>query len=239
MTTRAAEISPLVYARTAGILFLILLVCGPFSMTYLPSVLVVPGDATATASNIVASEPLFRLGLISDSIVFLSEIVLTVVLYVLLKPVSKTLSMVAASARLAMTVVQGVNLLGNLTVLLLLSGDAYLEAFGPDQLHALVLLVLNAHADGVHIWVAFFSLHCLVLGWLVYNSGYFPRVLGTFLMFAALGYMVNSFGSFLFPDHQAVFGVVVAVTAVVGEFPFFFWLLIKGVDVQKWDELAP
>ena len=87
--------------------------------------------------------------------------------------------------------------------------------------------------------MAFFSLHCLVLGWLVYNSGYFPRVLGTFLMFAALGYMVNSFGSFLFPDHQAVFGVVVAVTAVVGEFPFFFWLLIKGVDVQKWDELAP
>lgn len=126
-------------ARIAGVLILMIAVFAPFSMLYVPSTLMVPGDAAATANNIMASEGLFRLGIASDSVVFLIEIVMTILLYVLLKPVSKTLSLVAAFSRLAMTVIQGINLLNHFLVLLLLSGATYLTVFAPDQLHALVL----------------------------------------------------------------------------------------------------
>ena len=151
-------------ARIAGFLILVITVFAPFSMMYVPSTLVVPGDAATTANNILASEGLFRAGIASDSIVFLIEIVVTVLLYVLLKPVSKTLSLVAAFARLAMTVVQGINLLNHFFVLLLLSGAGYLTVFASDQLHALVLLFLNAHEYVALIWGLFFGLHLLVLG---------------------------------------------------------------------------
>src|SRR5215216_7535751 len=121
-TNRTAGTSPLVYARVAGFLLLFVAIIAPFSQLYLPSTLVVPGDATATANNIGASGWLFHLGIVSDSLVVLIEIVLCVLLYVLLRPVSRTLSMVAAFARLAMTVVMGVNLLPYFIALLLLSG---------------------------------------------------------------------------------------------------------------------
>ena len=100
-------------ARIAGILTLLIVVFAPFSMIYVPSTLMVPGDAAVTADNIMASEGLFRLGMASDSIVLLIEIMLTVLLYVLVKPVNKTLSLTAAFSRLAMTVIQGINLLNH------------------------------------------------------------------------------------------------------------------------------
>jgi len=100
-------------AKTSAVLILIMAVIAPFSMIYLPATLIVPGDATTTANHITASERLFRLGIVSDAIVFLIEIGLCALLYVLLKPVNKTLSLVAAFARLAMTVMQGINLLNH------------------------------------------------------------------------------------------------------------------------------
>jgi hypothetical protein len=118
----------------------------------------VPGDATATADNIRASESLFLSGIVGQSVVFLTEIVLTVLLYVLLRPVSRTLSLVAAFARLALAIIQGINLLPLFIALLLSSGAGYLTVFEPDQLDALVLLFLNAHGYGVFIWQLFFWL---------------------------------------------------------------------------------
>jgi len=238
MTTRTAETSPLVYARVAGVLILIILVVGPFSLIYVPSTLIVPGDATATADNIRASEWLFRLGIVSQSVVFLTEIVLTVLLYVLLRPVSRTLSLVAAFARLAMAVIQGINLLPYFVALLLLSGAGYLTAFEPDQLDALALLFLDAHQYGDYIWQVFFGLHLFVLGYLIFKSGYFPRILGVLVIVGSLGYLTDSFGNFLYPNYDEIFGWVVGVTAVIGELPFFLWLLIKGVNVQRYNERA-
>ncbi len=238
MTTRTAETSPLVYARIAGILAILLVVLGPFSLIYVPSTLIVPGDATATADNIRASESLFRTAIISDLVIFFDEIVLTVLLYVLLRPVSRTLSLVAAFARLSMAVIQGINQLPSLIVLLLLSGAGYFAAFEPSQLDALVLLFLNAREYGVYIWQSVFVLHLVVLGYLVFKSGYFPRILGVLLVLGALGYLIDSFGNILFPNYEGIFGLVVAVTSIIGELPFFLWLLIKGVNVQKWHDRA-
>jgi hypothetical protein len=235
MTTRTAETSPLVYARITGFLVILLVFLGPFSQLYVPSTLIVPGDATATADNIRASGWVLRLGIVSDSLIFLIEIV---VLYVLLRPVSRALSLVAAFARLAMAIVQGINLLPYFTVLLLLSGAGYLTVFGPAQLDALALLSLNAHQYVVYIWEIFFGLHLLVLGYLLFKSGYFPWILGVLLILPALGYLIHGYGSILYPNYEEIFDVVVGVGAVIGELPFFLWLLIKGVNVQRYNEQA-
>ena len=238
MTDLNVETSPQTYARTAGIFFLIILASSILSMMVVPSTIIVPGDAAATASNIKASESLFRMGIVGDAILFLSEIVLTVMLYVLFRPVSKTLSLVAAFARLAMTVMQGTNLLYNFAALLLLSGADYLTVFNPDQLHALVLLLFNANTYGTIIWGTFFGLHCFVLGWLIFKSGYFPKILGILMVFASLGYLTDSFGNFLSHGYADRFGWIAWITAFVGEFPFFMWLLFKGVNAEKWEKRA-
>src|ERR687891_34848 len=170
---RTAGTSPLVYARVAGFLLLFVAIIAPFSQLYVPSTLIEPGDATATANNIGASGWLFHLGIVSDSLVFLIEIVLCVLLYVLFRPVSRTLSLVAAFARLAMSVVMGINLLPYFIALLLLSGAGYLSVFEPAQSNALALVFLNAHGLGVFIWQLFFGFHLAVLGYLIYKSGNF------------------------------------------------------------------
>ena len=223
-------------ARIAGFLILVITVFAPFSMMYVPSTLVVPGDAATTANNILASEGLFRAGIISDSSVFLIEIVVTVLLYVLLKPVSKTLSLVAAFARLAMTVVQGINLLNHFFVLLLLSGAGYLTVFASDQLHALVLLFLNAHEYVALIWGLFFGLHLLVLGYLVYKSGYLPRIVGGLLAVASACYLTQDFGNILLPQYKAIFATIGLISIVEIALPL--WLLIKGVNVGQWEKRA-
>ncbi|MFB0533833.1 MAG: DUF4386 domain-containing protein [Anaerolineae bacterium] len=218
-------------ARIAGLLILIITVFAPFSMMYVPSNLIVPGDAATTANNIMAFEGLFRAGIASDSVVFLIEIVIVVVLYVLLKPVSKTLSLVAAFSRLAMTVIQGINLLNHFTALLLLSGADYLTVFEPDQLYALVLLFLNAHEYVVLIWGLFFGLHLLVLGYLVYKSGYIPRIVGVLLVFASLCYLIQTFGNILLPKYEEIFATIGFLSIIELAFPL--WLLIKGVKDQQ------
>jgi len=236
MASRIADISSLSLTRTAGVLFIILVICGPFSMMYVPETIIEPEDATATANNIIASETLLRLGILSDAIIFLSEIIMIVVLYMLFKPISKTLSLISAFSRLAMTVVQGFNLFNYFIPLLLLSGVGYLNVFEPGQLHALALLFLNAHGNVAYIWEAFFSLHCLVLGYLIFKSGYFPKLLGILMVFASFGYMLDSFGNFLFPLHKDFYTSIVGFAGFFGEAPFYFWLIFKGVNIEQWNK---
>jgi len=227
-----------VNARLAGLFYLIVAIAYPFSFFYMRSRLIVPGDATATATNILASEGLFRMGMASDAIVFLSEIVLGALLYRLLKPVSKTGSLITVFARVAMAVLQSINLLNYFVVLLLLSGASYLTVFERDQLHALALVFLTAYEDVALIWGAFFGLQFIGLGYLVYKSGYFPRVLGVLLVGSAVGYLTDSFGNVLAPQYDAIYAQMVGVLAVTGEFLFTLWLLIRGVNVEKWEERA-
>ena len=235
---RTAGTSPLVYARVARILLLFVAIIAPFSQLYVPSTLIVPRDDTATADNIVASGWVFHLGIVSDTLIFLAEIVLSVLLYVLLRPVSRTLALVAAFARLAMTVVMGINLLPYFIALLLLSGAGYLTVFEPAQSDALALVFLNAHQDAVYIWQLFFGFHLAVLGYLIFKSGYFPRILGVVMVFAALGYLIDAYGNILYPNYAETFGLVAGVGALIGELPFFLWLAIKGVNVQRYNERA-
>jgi hypothetical protein len=137
-----------------------------------------------------------------------------------------------------MTVVMGINLLPYFIALLLLSGAGYLTVFEPAQSDALALVFLNAHGYGIFTWQMFFGFHLFVLGYLIYESGYFPRILGVVMVFAALGYLIDAYGNVLYPEYAATFGLVAGIGALIGELPFFLWLVIKGINVQKWHERA-
>lgn len=226
-------------ARTAGIFYLIIFFANIFVFFFISGALSVPGDAAATAANIMASESLYRAGIASYLIVFLSEIVTTILLYVLLKPVSRPLAMMFMVTRLMQAAVHSVNLLNYVFPLLLLNGGAYLAAFSPDQLNAASLLFLDAHYYGVLISEAFFSVSLFLLGYLVYKSELFPGILGILLAIAGGFYALDSFGIFLMPQHEALIANVMILPVIISELSFTLWLLIKGVRTPKdADEVA-
>jgi hypothetical protein len=155
MTTKEEMNSFQKNAKIAGVLYLLIAVLAGFVHFYVPDKLFESGDAGTTASNIMASQGLFRMSIGVELVILLSEIVLTVLLYGLLKPVNKTLSLVAAVSRLAMTTIHGFNLLNHFMVLLLLGGAGYLTVFQPDQLQALVRFFLDAYSYGFAIGIIF------------------------------------------------------------------------------------
>lgn len=218
-------------ARIVGLLILALVFIAPFGMLIVPAQLIVAGDAAATANNVRASQDLLRAGIASDAVVFLIEIVLTVMIYALLKPVNKMLSLVAAFARLAMTIVQGINLLNYFIVLSLVGGAGYLTVFTTPQLDALALLFLDLHESVMLVWGLFFALHLLVSGYLVYQSGYIHKVVGLLLAVAGLCYVVQGFGNILFPQFNEILTVIGLFSMVELAFPL--WLLIKGIQVKE------
>jgi hypothetical protein len=218
-------------SRSTALLYMIVAIIAPFSMIYVPTSLVVPGDAAATASRIAASQGLFRASIASDAAIFLIEIVLTALLYVLLRPVNRTLALASAFARLAMTIVQGLNLLNHLTVLIMLSGAGFLTVFTAPQLSALAMVFLQAHSYAAQIWGLFFGLHLLAAGTLVYRSGYIPKALGIVLWIVGLCYLAQGFGNILLPQFAAQLAALGMVMMIELAFPL--WLLIKGVPDQK------
>lgn len=234
MKSKVNELSPNAYARIAGVLYLIITVAAIFAHFVVPEQFIVPGDAAATAVNITSSESLFRVGTIGmELIILLSEIILSVVLYYLFKPVSKPLSLLAAVSRLAMTVIHGLNLLNYTFVLQLLTGGEYLTVFSPEQVNALVTLFLDAHSFGFVIGIAFLVPHVLILGYLIVKSGYFPKVLGILFIAAGIGYLFDTIGLLLVPSYTTTPGVIAMVIAVA-EIAFPIWLLVKGVNMDRW-----
>jgi len=221
-------------ARFAGLLYLLIAVFGGFAFFAGYEGLIVKGDAVATTNNILDSELMFRVGILGDSFTFLGEIVLTILLYKLFKPVGKTWSQIAAFSRLAMTTMIGMNVLNKLLVLQLLSGADYLSAFQPEQLQALSMLFLSAYGIGSLIWGLFFALHLVIIGYLIIKSGYAPKILGVLFVFASLGYLINSLGLFILPQYEEVYTIVILAT-IPAELSFAFWLLIKGLktDIQN------
>jgi hypothetical protein len=230
--------TPRSLAKLAGVLYLIPMFLGPFSMMYVPSVTVVRGDAAATAARMVASEGLVRWGVLSDAVIVLSEVALTAVLFTLFAPAGRTLARTAVFARLAMTVAQAVNLLPLLAALHILGAPRSLSALDLAQRQSLALFAIELHGLGVHVWEALFGLHCAALAVLIYRSGYFPKALGALMALAAFGYTLNGLGNLALPGGAAVYAAVVGIAAVVGEVPFVLWLVVKGAREERWRERA-
>lgn len=237
--TREKQVSqfPVLLARIAGVLYLIITVAAIIAHFYVPDQLIVPGDAVATAGNIASSEGLFRLSIGSEFVVLLSEVVLSIILYVLLKPVNRTVSLIATVSRLIMTTIHGLNLLNYYIILVLLSGADYLSVFDSEQINSFVMLFLDAHAYGFAIGIAFLIIHVFALGYLIFKAGYVPRILGVLFILAGFGYLVDSVGILLLPAYETT-PALVAMVIAVAEIAFPVWLLVKGVNKERYQERA-
>ena len=221
-------------ARFAGFLYLILAVCGGFAEFAVRQGMIVPGDAAATVGNIMASESVFRLGVVSELVGQAVFILLVLTLYRLLKPVNQNQAVLMVMLVIVAVTITCINMLNQFAALLLLSGADYLAVFSAAQVQALVMYFLNMHEAGYLIAQVFFGLWLLPLGYLIYKSGFMPKIVGVLLMVACFGYLIDVFTFFLIPS----FEVVVSEYTFVGELVLLLWLLIKGVNVEQWERRA-
>jgi hypothetical protein len=238
MTDPAGELSPQIYARIGGVLYLIIIIAGGFAEGFVRSRLIVPGDATATANNIMASESLWRIAFAGEMTTYVCAVALVLILYLLLRPVNRNLALLAAFFNLVSIAIEGINALLHFAPLLLLGDAGYLKAFEPRQLQALALLSLDLHEYGFGISLVIFSFVLLIEGYLIFKSGYFPKTLGILLTIASLCYVSNSFALFLAPAFEAKIFPAVLLPALIGELSLCLWLIVIGVDVPKWKEQA-
>ncbi len=233
MMERIAEASPRFKARIAGVFYLLTMLTGVFAELFVRGRLVVYGDAAATATNILAHEPLFRLGFASDLIAGACYIAVTALFYDLFKPVNRSLSLLAAFFSLVGCAIGAVSCLFHLAPLAVLGGAQYLSVFKVEHLQALALMLLKLRAQTANIGIVFFGFYCLLIGYLIFRSTFLPRILGAGMAFAGLGWLTflsPPLANHLFPYNLA--------PGALGEGLLTLWLLVMGVNVQRWKEEA-
>ena len=234
MPERMAEASARFKARMAGVCQLLEALTATFGQVIVRDRLVVAGDAAATAANILGHEPLFWLGFASSLIGVAFHIAWAVLMYELLKPVNKSLSLLAAFIILVGCAIQTLTSFLYLTPLLILKGGSSLSAFTPEQLQALALMFLKLNAYAFNIDLVFFGLWCVLTGYLIYRSAFLPRILGVLLSISGLGFL-----TYIYPPlAYRLFFPYIAVASALGEIPLELWLIVMGVNAQRWKEQA-
>jgi len=219
-------------ARGAGILYIIMAVFQIFSMMVVDTKFYVPGDAVATVSNILASEWLFRLDVVSNLVGQILFLFLVHALYELFKSVDKGQARLMVILVVASVPVAFLNTLNQYAPILLLSGAGHLSAFNPAQLQTLSMVFLDMYEHGIMIAEIFWGLWLIPLGILVYKSRFVPKVLGVLLIVGCFGHLISFLSIFLFPGYSTIL-TPIGDTVMLAELPIFFWLLIKGVKDQR------
>ncbi len=216
-------------ARIAGGLYLLMAITGAFSILYVPETLIVPGDAAITVQNILDSEWLFRLGFVSGLLCQATFVFLVLELYKLLKGVDRQQAFLMVALVVVAVPIACLNMLNQWAALLLLSGAEYLTGLWPDQLNAQVMFFLEMHAKGIFIAQIFWGLWLLPLGLLVIKSGFFPKILGIFLVAGCFGYLIDFLRQALFPESPEIISTIATIPSGISEISITLWLLIKGV----------
>lgn len=234
MMDRAVEASPRLWARIAGAFYLITIITGVFAEVFVRGALVVRDDAAATATNIMAHEPLYRAGLAADLIMIACYVVVTLLFYALFKPVGRSLSLLAAFFSLVGIAVLAANSLDHVAPLVFLGGAPSQGAFETNQLQALALMSLKMHARGYNIAGVFFGMYCILIGYLVVRSGFLPRVLGILMAIGGMTFLVSSFAIFLSPARAAGLPDI-GMLGGVAELSLSLWLMVMGVNALKWE----
>jgi len=227
-----AEASPLFQARIAGACWLMTILAGVFGM-YVWNSLVVSGDAAQTATNILSNEAFFRAGTAATLISTGSYIGATLFAYELLKPVNRPVSRLAAFFSLVGCAVLAVSSLFEFTPFSLLRGNRYLSVFTPEQLQAFSFMFLRLGRQTYNIGMIFFGMHILLVGYLILKSYFLPRIIGALLMFGGLCYL-----TFLAPPLAGSLSPYIVAPGGLAEIALALWLLVKGVNVQRWKEQA-
>ncbi|MGH2665901.1 DUF4386 domain-containing protein [Flavobacterium sp.] len=220
-------------ARIAGLCYLIVIATGLFSEVFVRQVLRVPNNALATAQNIQAHEMLFRWGFVADIINFVVGLPTILIIYYFFKRVNKLLVQTALAFVIIQTAIIAVNLLNQISTLLILSNETYLNTFEPKQLASLSLLSLNIQAQGYGIGLVFFGFYCLIIGFLIFKSQLIPRILGILYAIAGLCYLINSFTMFLSKGFLNPLFIYLAIPIFIGELSLCLWMLTKGIDTSK------
>lgn len=236
MANCKAETSPQVYARIGGLAYLIIIVAGALGEMFIRNKIIVSGNAAATAHNIAASPMLWRIGIAGDLIMHVCDLVVAMVYYLLLRRVNKNLAMLSVLFGLVQTAVLVANKLNLLMPLFFLGNEDYLKAFDPHQLQALAYISVKAHGYGFGIGLIFFGFECIIDGYLIFKSGFLPRTLGVLILIAGLCYLTNSFAMIISPALADLLFPAILAPAFIAELSMSLWLLVKGVNIAKWQE---
>jgi hypothetical protein len=217
-------------ARIAGAVYLSMVFTAPFSLIYVPNKLIVRGDATVTASNILAHETMFRLSILADLVSQVIFICLAIALYRLLRDVSRPWAWLMVGFVLVSASVCFLNVLNDIAALILFKGAEFLSVFDKPQRDALGMLFLRLHSYGIFIAEMFWGLWLFPFGLLVFRSGFLPRFLGVWLMINCFGYVALSvIALFFYAYYSTAFNMLQPV--LFGELAIMLWLLIKGAKV--------
>jgi hypothetical protein len=230
MMERIAEASPRPSARITGVVYLIYFLTAVFGAQFLRG-LAVDGDALVTANNILAHQPLYRLGLAIGLIATACYIAVTALFYGLFKPVNRSLSLLAAFFSLVGCAILGFSSVFQLAPLVVLGGSQYLSVFKVEQLRALALMFLELNTQANNICVIFFGFYCLLIGYLIFRSDFLPRILGVLMAIAGLGWL-----TFLSPPLANYLSPYNLVFGFLAELSLCLWLLVMGVNLQRWTE---
>jgi hypothetical protein len=232
MTERMTGASPRPSARITGIVYLLYFLTAVSGELFLKGI-VVDGDAAATATNVLAHQSLFRLGLATGLIATACYIAVTALFYGLFKPVNRSLSLLAAFFSLVGCAILAFASLLQLAALVVLGGGQYLNVFRVEQLRALALLFLELNTQAGNICVVFFGVYCLLIGYLIFKSAFLPRILGALMALAGLGWL-----TFLSPPFANRLSPYNLVLGFLAELSLMLWLLVRGVNIQRWKEQA-
>jgi hypothetical protein len=232
MMERIVEASPRPGARITGVVYLLYFLTAVSAEFFLKG-LVVDGDAVATATNILAHQHLFRLGLATGLIATACYIAVTALFYGLFKPVNRSISLLAAFFSLVGCAILAFGTLFHIAPLVLLGGSQYLSVLKVEQLRALALMFLELNTQAGNICVVFFGFYCLLIGYLIFRSAFLPRVLGVLMALAGLGWL-----TFLSPPLANYLSPYILVFGFLAELSLCLWLLVMGMDVQRWREQA-
>jgi hypothetical protein len=227
---RIAEASLRPRARITGVVYLLYFLTAILGEFFLRG-LVVDGDAAATATNILAHESLFRMGLATGLIATAFYIAVTARFYDLFKPVNRSLSLLAAFFSLVGCAILAFASLFQLAPLVVLGGSQYLSVFRVEQLRALALMFLELNTQAGNICVVFFGVYCLLIGYLIFRSAFLPRILGVLMALAGLGWL-----TFLSPPLANYLSPYILILGFLAELSLMLWLLVMGVNVQQWKE---
>jgi hypothetical protein len=231
-----ARLTVQTYARVAGLLALVSVAAGGFGEAYAPSKLIVLDNAAATAQNIRAFDELFRVSFLAYLVEALCDVALALIFYVLLKPVSHGVSLLAAFLGLIGTTLFAVSEMFYFALPTLLMRDAaYLQTFSPDQLNALTLLSVKMFAFSSAIFTAFFGMAWILRAWLIILSGYLPKLIGALVLLGGLAFVARNVAFVLappYPSGQLLLAIMPGLLLLA------LWLLVMGVNVAKWETKA-
>lgn len=234
MSNNEARISPQVYARFGGLLYLLVIILGAAQELVVRGKIIVTGDATSTVVNLRSMESLWRSGIAAEMISLICTIAFAWIMYILLKPVNKNLALLAAFFSIIALSVETAASLQLSNALLPLRESSYFSAFTPTQLDTLASLAIQQHGSGFGIALLLFGCYFSIAAYLIFKSGFLPKALGILYLIPGLSYLTSSFALILAPVFASQYYFVMAGPAIIGEGALCLWLLFKGINLEQW-----